>query len=78
MQKRPNHFACLGEVIIGISGSGFLMRQDKEYKAYWKPTAGQCLAITWEVYTLEQLEAAAAAAAAAAQSAGEGAGNGNG
>jgi len=52
--------------IIGLSSSGFIMRRDKADKTYWRPTAMQCLAITWEVYTVEQLEAASAEAAAKA------------
>ena len=64
MQQRPGFCAVLPDgPIIGVSASGFLMRKDKTLKTYWRPTVMQCLAITWEVYTVEQLEAAAAAAA---------------
>lgn len=74
MQQRPGFCAVLeGGPIIGLSSSGYIMRRDKPDKTYWRPTAMQCLAITWEVYTLDQLEAAAADAAKAAQAqAGEG------
>lgn len=63
MQQRPGFCAALpGGPIIGLSASGYLMRQDKVAKTYWRPHVQHCLAITWEVFTVEQLEAAAEAA----------------
>ena len=78
MMKRPGFCATLqGDPIIQIGPTGYLMRRDTDYKAYWKPTAMQCLAITWEVYTAEQLaEASAKAQAELAAQAAEGAGRG--
>ncbi len=68
MQQRPGFCAVLGDgPIVGLSSSGYLMRRDKPLKTYWRPTAGQVLAITWEVYTADQLAAAADAAAKAVQ-----------
>lgn len=77
MQQRPGFCAVLGgDLVVGLSSSGFIMRRDKADKTYWRPNAMQCLAITWEVYTVEQLEAAAAEAQAAAAAEHGGANNG--
>ena len=78
MQQRPGFAASLGGYpIIGLSSTGYIMRLDRPGKTYWRPNAMQCLAITWEVYTVEQLKAAAAAARAGDQgAAGEVHGNG--
>lgn len=61
LQERPGFLAVHPDGrCLSLSRTGFIMRADKGPGVYFRPTAGDLLAITWEVFTPAQLEEAAA------------------
>lgn len=61
LQERPGYLAVHPDGrCLSLSRTGFLMRADKGPGVYFRPTSGDLLAITWEVFTPGQLEEAAA------------------
>jgi len=57
MQARPEYLAVLGvERVVWISPSGYLMTNGKKSQTYLRPRVSDLVALTWNVYTPQQLQ----------------------
>ena len=63
MQARPEMIACgPNDLFVRLNRSGYLVRADRNTRVYPNLTATDLICATWQVYTPEQLAAAAGAA----------------
>lgn len=71
LMSRPDCVALLDpSIIVSINRAGLLVDETKPYKAYPRLRAQDCMAITWQVLTRQQVEQRAAEIEAQLQAAG--------